>query len=81
MFEGEVLALSLLFVNLIFHEGGSDTGLTALLTFILAMICFPHAQREAQEELDRVIGKERLPDHEDEDLLPYVKAVIYECFR
>ncbi|KAE9397655.1 cytochrome P450 [Gymnopus androsaceus JB14] len=62
-------------------EGGSDTGLTALLTFILAMLCFPDAQREAQEELDRVIGKERLPDHEDEDLLPYVKAVIYECFR
>ncbi|KAE9388006.1 cytochrome P450 [Gymnopus androsaceus JB14] len=62
-------------------EGGSDTGLTALLTFILAMLCFPHAQREAQEELDEVIGKERLPDHEDEDSLPYVKAIVYECFR
>jgi len=62
-------------------EGGSDTGLTALLTFILAMLCFPHAQREAQEELDEVIGKERLPDHEDEGSLPYVKAIVYECFR
>ncbi|KAE9399411.1 cytochrome P450 [Gymnopus androsaceus JB14] len=62
-------------------EGGSDTGSTALLTFILAMLCFPHAQREAQEELDEVIGKERLPDPEDEDSLPYVKALMYECFR
>ncbi|KAE9397652.1 cytochrome P450 [Gymnopus androsaceus JB14] len=81
MFEGEVLALSLLLVNLIFYEGGADTGLTALLTFVLAMLCFPHAQREAQEELDTVIGKERLPDHGDEDSLPYVKALMYECFR
>ncbi|KAE9385793.1 cytochrome P450 [Gymnopus androsaceus JB14] len=63
------------------YEGGSDTGTTALLTFILAMLCFPCAQREAQEELDEVIGKERLPDHEDEDFLPYVKALVYECFR
>ncbi|KAE9383703.1 cytochrome P450 [Gymnopus androsaceus JB14] len=63
------------------YEGGSDTGSTALLTFILAMLCFPCAQREAQEELDEVIGKERLPDHEDEDFLPYVKALVYECFR
>jgi len=63
------------------YEGGADTGVTFLRTFILAMLCFPYAQREAQEELDRVIGNERLPEHEDKDSLPYVTAVIYECFR
>ncbi|KAE9388010.1 cytochrome P450 [Gymnopus androsaceus JB14] len=57
-------------------EGGSDTGLTALLTFILAMLCFPHAQREAQEELDEIIGKERLPDHEDEDSEKYNENIL-----
>ncbi|KAE9397654.1 cytochrome P450 [Gymnopus androsaceus JB14] len=56
-------------------------GETALLTFVLAMLCFPHAQREGQEELDTVIGKNRLPEHGDEDSLPYVKALMYECFR
>ncbi|GAW06633.1 cytochrome P450 [Lentinula edodes] len=30
-----------------------DTGITALRTFLLAMMCFPDVQCEAQEELDR----------------------------
>lgn len=54
---------------------------TGLQTFILAMLCFPDAQREAQEELDRVIGGERLPEYEDKHSLPYVTAIIYECLR
>lgn len=67
---------------------GADTGKTALRTFILAMTCFPKAQRDAQEEIDCVIGQERLPDYEDivDDSnasvsLPYVRAVVLECFR
>ncbi|KAJ3965805.1 cytochrome P450 [Lentinula raphanica] len=65
------------------YEGGSDTGVNVLRTFILAMTCFPHVQREAQEELDRVVGKDRLPDYDDlsKELLPYLCAVIYETFR
>ncbi|KAJ3831371.1 cytochrome P450, partial [Lentinula raphanica] len=64
-------------------RGGADTGVTALRTFFLAMTCFPHVQREAQEELDRVVGKDRLPDHKDldKDLLPYFWAVVNESFR
>ncbi|KAJ4485411.1 cytochrome P450 [Lentinula aciculospora] len=67
------------------YEGSADTGITILRTFILAMMCFPDAQRETQEELDRVVGKEQLPDYEDLDggneglsRLPYVWAVIFE---
>ncbi|KAJ4485415.1 cytochrome P450 [Lentinula aciculospora] len=65
------------------YEGGADTGITALRTFLLAMICFPHAQREAQEEMDRVVGKQRLPAYEnlDSKSLPYLRAVIFECLR
>ncbi|KAJ4485412.1 cytochrome P450 [Lentinula aciculospora] len=68
------------------YEGGADTGKTALRTFLFAMICFPDTQREAQEELDRVIGKDRLPDYEDVDFdlpvtLPFVRAIILECLR
>ncbi|KAJ3885059.1 cytochrome P450 [Lentinula edodes] len=64
------------------YEGGADTGITTLRTFLLAMMLFPHAQREAQDELDRVIG-DRLPDYADldKDSLPYVCAVVYECLR
>ncbi|KAJ3996471.1 cytochrome P450, partial [Lentinula boryana] len=66
------------------YEGGADTGITSLQTFVLAMMCFPDVQQEAQEELDRVIGIEQLPDYDDldnQDSLPYLWAVIYECFR
>lgn len=38
-------------------------------------------QKRAQEELDRVIGSERLPQISDQTLLPYVEAVVMECFR
>ncbi|KAJ3751144.1 cytochrome P450, partial [Lentinula detonsa] len=66
------------------YEGGADTGITALRTFLVAMMCFPHVQLEAQEELDRVVGNGRLPDYEDlddKDSLPYLHAVIFECLR
>ncbi|KIK58663.1 hypothetical protein GYMLUDRAFT_170790 [Collybiopsis luxurians FD-317 M1] len=57
-------------------EGGADTGTITLETFMLAILCFPHVQREAQAELDRVVGRERLPEHADRELLPYVTAII-----
>ncbi|KIK58665.1 hypothetical protein GYMLUDRAFT_60677 [Collybiopsis luxurians FD-317 M1] len=63
------------------YEGGADSGTIALETFMLTILCFPHVQREAQAELDRVVGRERLPEHIDRELLPYVTAVMYECFR
>ena len=33
-------------------------------------------QKRAQEELDRVVGRDRLPEPEDEKNLPYVRAII-----
>ncbi|XP_006464041.1 hypothetical protein AGABI2DRAFT_226079 [Agaricus bisporus var. bisporus H97] len=64
-----------------FYGGGTDTILCALLTFILAMKHFPSTQIKAQEELDRVIGPDRLPDFSDASNLPYVNALIREVFR
>ncbi|ESK84421.1 cytochrome p450 [Moniliophthora roreri MCA 2997] len=48
---------------------------------ILAMIAFPEAQRKAQDELDRVIGRERIPTLDDMDSLPYMCAVVKEVMR
>lgn len=47
----------------------------------MAIAMFPEAQRKAQEELDRVIGQSRLPEFQDLENLPYVKAVIMESLR
>ena len=49
--------------------------------FFLAMTLFPEVQRKAQEEIDRVIGTDRLPTFEDREDLPYVDAVVKEVLR
>ena len=49
--------------------------------FIFAMITNPGAMKKAQEELDRVVGKDRLPDFSDRGNLPYIDAVIKEVLR
>ena len=50
-------------------------------SFALAMALFPDVQRTAQAEIDRVIGEDRLPEHEDQSMLPYVTAVMRETLR
>ena len=45
------------------------------------MITHPDIQRKAQEELDEVIGRDRLPDLEDKESLPYVNALYKEVLR
>ncbi|OBT82019.1 hypothetical protein VE02_09813 [Pseudogymnoascus sp. 03VT05] len=62
-------------------EAGSETTSTTLNNFILGMILFPDAQKNAQEEIDRVIGSDRLPNFEDEMSLPYVRALVKETLR
>ena len=62
-------------------EAGSETTATTLNNFMLSMVLFPEAQRKAQEEIDRVIGNGRLPTWDDEQNLPYVRALVKEVLR
>ncbi|PPQ94401.1 hypothetical protein CVT25_002489 [Psilocybe cyanescens] len=61
--------------------GGSSTINAILHTFILAMLCFPEAQSKAQEELDRIVGRGRLPEFSDQPHLPYLDALLKEVHR
>lgn len=54
---------------------------SAIATFFLVMTLYPEAQRKAQEEIDRVIGTDRLPTFDDRDNLPYAEAVLKEVLR
>lgn len=36
---------------------------------------------KGQEEIDRVVGSDRLPDFTDRDSLPYLECVIQESMR
>ncbi|KAF9000954.1 cytochrome P450 [Cyathus striatus] len=48
---------------------------------MLAILLHPEAQTRAQEELDHVVGRERLPNFGDYESLIYVQAIVKECIR
>jgi len=60
---------------------GSETTVSSVHTFILAMILYPDVQRKAQAELDAVVGQERLPQFSDRKHLPYIEAIVKEVLR
>jgi cytochrome P450 len=63
------------------YTGGADTSVSTTAAFFLAMTMFPDVQRTAQEEIDRVVGMDRLPTAADRDDLPYINAVVEEAQR
>ncbi|KIM57158.1 hypothetical protein SCLCIDRAFT_1143714 [Scleroderma citrinum Foug A] len=54
---------------------------STVLMFILAMTLYPEVQIKAQEEIDRVVGQDRLPDFSDRENLPYIEGVFMETLR
>ncbi|KAI1791876.1 cytochrome P450 [Ganoderma leucocontextum] len=63
------------------YSAGADTTVAALLNFVLAMTLYPDAQRRGQEELDRIVGRDRLPTFEDRARLPYIDNIVKETLR
>ncbi|KAL4898353.1 cytochrome P450 [Aspergillus ambiguus] len=62
------------------YGGGSDTTLSSLGSFFIAMAIYPETQQKAQAELDRV-ARDRLPTFADRANLPYTEAVVKEVLR
>ncbi|KAI0363885.1 cytochrome P450 [Pilatotrama ljubarskyi] len=60
---------------------GFHTMISITTTFFFAMMRYPEAQREAQEEIDRVVGRHRLPTAADQASLPFTEALITEVMR
>ncbi|KAI1789703.1 CyP450 monooxygenase [Ganoderma leucocontextum] len=65
----------------VMYSAGSDTTVSTLLTFFLAMVLCPEAQEKAQAELMSVVGPHRLPEFGDRPSLPYINALVRECTR
>ncbi|KAJ7150553.1 cytochrome P450 [Mycena crocata] len=63
------------------QAGGTSTTSSQIEAFFLAMSVFPDVQAEAQRELDRVVGTDRLPELSDRPDLPYVDALCKEVLR
>jgi hypothetical protein len=52
-----------------------------LNTFFLAATLFPSFCKQAQQELDTVIGVDRLPTIQDRPQLPFIEAIFLELMR
>ena len=80
-FYGEHGRLS--YVNTMFDLflAGSETTSTYLRFLLLYMINYPSVQTRAQGELDRAVGRDRLPSLQDKRDLPYVEALVDEVHR
>ncbi|KAF8168582.1 cytochrome P450 [Pholiota molesta] len=50
-------------------------------TVSLAMLHHPQVQKKAQAELDAVVGWDRMPEYDDRENLPYLRALINEALR
>ncbi|KIK66008.1 hypothetical protein GYMLUDRAFT_218798 [Collybiopsis luxurians FD-317 M1] len=60
---------------------GSDTTASSISSFLLAMAVHTDVQAKGQQEIDRVIGGDRLPTFEDRRSLPYVESIYREIMR
>ncbi|KAH7684517.1 Protein CYP-14A3 [Aphelenchoides avenae] len=62
-------------------SGGIEAPAVTILWAMMFMMKWPHVQRRAQDEIDSVVGRDRLPEMADKPNLPYVSALIHEIFR
>jgi len=59
----------------------SDTTDSTLQVLVLAMVLHPDVQKRAQDEIQAVVGTDRLPDFSDRPNLSYIEAVLRETLR
>ena len=50
-------------------------------TFLLAMLLHPEVQDRAQQDIDTVVGRDRMPNFDDRPAMPYIDAICHEVLR
>ena len=64
----------------VFEAAATSTS-SAMMSFVLAMVRHPGWFEKIQEEIDRVVGPNRLPDFSDIPQLPLMRACFKETMR
>ena len=54
---------------------------SAVMSFFIAMMNNPEIQRKAQEEIDQVVGNDRLPTFEDRSRMPFLTCLVWKTLR
>lgn len=62
-------------------EAGAGTTAAAMESFVLAMVLYPDKFQKLKDEVDTVVGADRLPTFEDFPNLPYMRACVKETLR
>ncbi|XP_078486709.1 cytochrome P450 2F3-like [Ciona intestinalis] len=62
-------------------QAGTETTSTTLRWAILYMVNNPNIQEKVQQEIDDVLGFDRLPQYEDRMRMPYCEATVLEVQR
>ncbi|KAI0338581.1 cytochrome P450 [Trametopsis cervina] len=65
----------------VIYAAGTDTSISVMNTFMLAMTRHPEVFKKAQQEIDRVVGEDRLPDFDDRASLSYLECIFMEVLR
>jgi cytochrome P450 len=79
--DSPVSDLDLAFTLATSIQGGMETSPRQILWLFTAALHNPEFMTHAHEVLDRVVGRERLPEFSDRNNLAYIDAVIHEMFR
>ncbi|KAF8661204.1 hypothetical protein AX16_001484 [Volvariella volvacea WC 439] len=73
--------------NIVKHVAGTlyggrvNTTVAAVMTGILAFMCYPDVLRKAQAEMDTIVRPGNLLTFSDKQSLPYLSAIVKEIFR
>ncbi|PPR01292.1 hypothetical protein CVT24_006367 [Panaeolus cyanescens] len=65
----------------VLYAAGTDSTYSILSSYFLACTLHPEVLQKARDEVDRVVGTDRLPNYGDRESLPYVEALVKELYR
>ncbi|KAJ6589483.1 cytochrome P450 [Mycena capillaripes] len=76
--EERLSSEDILMLAVAFAFGGVHSIAGIMQWFLAFMVTHPEVAATAHAEIDRVVGRKRMPNNDDEKDLPYVRAIIKE---